>query len=120
MSVEHKKPFLNRLTEKLATLYERKTPTAKIASSQFLREAPDQVTFLRLVEYHDKTPQIMIAVSSYKELVTGTEMVVSADMERAKKLIDEWIRQTDFYNKFENLVSTILITGNGILEKLDA
>jgi DNA-binding transcriptional MerR regulator len=115
------KPLFNSLQEVYNRyIVESKKPEAKIVSSHFLRETPIQVTFQQLINYHDKTPQLQIAVSSYKELVTGTELVVSSENEQAKEVIDEWIRQTDFYNKFENLVATILITGNGILEKLDA
>jgi len=96
-----------------------KVPLAKIVRSDFSREQPVQVTFERLLKYHDRTPQIQIAVSSYSELITGTEMTVNSENEEAKTLIEEWIRSTNFYDKFESLVTTVLITGNGILEKLD-
>ena len=96
-----------------------KVPLAKIVRSDFSREQPSQVTFERLLKYHDRTPQIQIAVSSYSELITGTEMTVNSENEEAKTLIEEWIRSTNFYDKFESLVTTVLITGNGILEKLD-
>jgi len=106
------------------TLFERiqeaKTPLAKIVKTEFGRERPAQVTFERLVLYHDQTPQVRVAVSSYAELITGTELIVSAENDEAKEIIDEWIRQTDFYRKFEGLVATILICGNAILERLDS
>lgn len=105
------------------TLFERiteqKTPEAKIVKNQFSRERPEKVTFEQLIHYHDLTPQIQIAISSYAELITGTELVVSANSDEAKKLLDDWIARTDFYRKFEGLVSTLLITGNALLERLD-
>lgn len=102
-----------------AALYEgKKQPEAKIVKSQFFREQPLKVTFERLIEYHDATPQIRIAVSSYSELITGTEMVLNSENDQATDFLNEWVRKNNFYDKFENLVTTILITGNGILEKL--
>ena len=98
---------------------EKKVPTAKIVKSQFLKERPLKVTFERLIQYHDQTPQIQIAISSYSELISGTEMIISTEDESAKEVIDEWIRHTQFYDKFEALVTTLLICGNALLEKLD-
>jgi hypothetical protein len=60
-----------------------------------------------------------VAVSSYSELITGTEMTISTKNEDAQKFINEWTRAANFYDKFESLVTTCLITGNAILEKLD-
>lgn len=115
--------ILNRISEALytrpSTIYEGKQPEAKIANSQFHREQPQLVTFKQLLDYHNKTPQLQISVSSYRELITGTEMIISSENDKATELIEEWNRKTNFYDKFENLTSTILITGNGILEKLD-
>ena len=97
-----------------------KTPTAKIIKRDWTRERPDHgITFERLIDYHDRTPQIRIAVASYSEMITGTDMNVTCKSEDAQRDLEEWIRRTDFYDKFENLVTTILITGNGMLEKLD-
>jgi len=98
---------------------EVKKPTAKIVKAEFFRERPESVTFERLMKYHDLTPQIQIAVSSYAELITGTEMVITTEDQKAKEFLDEWIRRTGFYDKFEGLVATMLITGNALLEKLD-
>lgn len=113
--------FLNRIGEAIYSprVTEAKEPTAKIINSQIFREEPKNVTFAQLIDYHDRTPQIQMAVSSYKELITGTEMTITSDDDVATELIEEWNNNTNFYDKFENLVSTILITGNGILEKLD-
>jgi len=96
-----------------------KIPDAKIVKSQFIREQVENTTFEKLQRYHDLTPQIQIAVSSYTELITGTEMLISSDDERAKDILDEWIDKTGFYDKFESIVRTILICGNAILELLD-
>jgi len=96
-----------------------KIPDAKIVKSQFIREQVENTTFEKLQRYHDLTPQIQIAVSSYTELITGTEMLISSEDDRAKEILDEWINKTGFYDKFESLVRTILICGNAILELLD-
>ncbi len=101
------------------TLEEAAKPTAKIVKSEFIRERPEDVTFERLMRYHDATPQIQIAVSSYSELITGTDMVLTTENQEAKDFLDEWIRRTGFYDKFEGLVTTLLIMGNALLEKLD-
>jgi len=98
---------------------EAKTPLAKIVRSDYSREQPYQVTFEQLIKYHDRTPQLQIAVSSYSELITGTEMNVTCKSDKATQVLNEWIRDTNFYDKFENMVTTCLITGNSILEKLD-
>ena len=96
-----------------------KTPSAKIIKRDWLRERPNNVTFERLIDYHDRTPQIRMSIASYSEMITGTDMSITCKSEDAQKQLDDWIRRTNFYDKFENLVTTILITGNGILEKLD-
>jgi len=101
------------------TIEEAKLPTAKIVRSEFIKERPAAVTFERLVKYHDLTPQIQIAVSSYSELITGTEMILTAKGQEAQDFLDEWVRRTNFYDKFEGIVTTLLITGNALLEKLD-
>ena len=104
---------------KESEIEEAKAPLAKIVRSDFSREQPVQVTFEQLIKYHDRTPQLQIAVSSYSELITGTEMNVTCESDTATEILNDWIRQSDFYTKFENMVTTCLITGNSILEKLD-
>ena len=96
-----------------------KTPTAKIIKRDWTRERPEHITFERLIDYHDRTPQIRMAVASYSEMITGTDMNVTCESEEAQQAISDWIRRTNFYDKFENLVTTILICGNAMLEKLD-
>ena len=111
--------FLGVPTPLTGALYEGgKVPEAKIVKSQFIREQPLKVTFQQLVLYHDATPQIRLPVSAYRELITGTEMVLNSENEQATEFLDEWIRRTNFYDKFENMVTTLLICGNSILEKL--
>jgi len=81
-------------------------------------EAPE-ISFKQLIDYHNKTPQIQIAVSSYAEMITGTNIQINADDEKAKKLIEEWNRKNNFYDKFEGVVNTTLICGASMFEKLD-
>jgi len=102
------------------SIQEVKKPTAKIVKNDFTRERPEHVTFERLVRYHDMTPQLKVAVSSYKELITGTELVINTKNQEATDFLDEWVRQTNFYEKFEGIVTTTLICGNALLEKLSA
>ena len=104
---------------KESKIEEAKAPLAKIVRSDYQREQPIQVTFEQLIKYHDRTPQLQIAVSSYSELITGTEMNITCKSDKATEVLKDWVRNADFYNKFENMVTTCLITGNSILEKLD-
>ena len=84
-----------------------KTPEAKIIKRDWVRERPHHVTFERLIDYHDKTPQIRIAVASYSEMITGTDMTITCKTEDAQRDLDDWIRRTNFYDKFENLVTNL-------------
>lgn len=99
---------------------EAKNPTAKIIKTDYTKERPEHVTFEQLVRYHDLTPQIQIAVSSYSELITGTEMTIQSKDQGATDFLNEWVRKTNFYDKLEGVVTTTLICGNALLEKLDA
>lgn len=100
------------------TIEEVKKPSAKIVRNQFTKERPDKVTFERLMQMHDLTPQVQIAVSSYGELITGTEMQIATKSKDAQEFLEEWARRTNFYDKFEGVVATTLICGNALLEKL--
>ena len=95
-----------------------KTPTAKIVRKEWDRERPLNVTFERLINYHDRTPQIQMPVSMYSEMISGTDLEVTCKSEKATEMLQEWIRRTNFYEKFENMVTTWLICGNSLLEKL--
>lgn len=110
---------INYDIEEKYSIEEKKAPLAKIVHSQYSREQPIMVTFDQLLKYHDRTPQLMVAVSNYAELITGTEMQITTKTPAAQEIIDNWLRDTNFYDKFESLVTTVLITGNAILEKLD-
>ena len=107
------------IVEKYATIEEAKTPTARIVRKEWDRERPLQVTFERLISYHDRTPQIQMPVSMYSEMISGTDMEVTCQSESATELLQDWIRRTNFYEKFENMITTWLICGNALLEKLD-
>jgi len=112
-------PINYDIEEKYRQIEEKKAPLAKIVRSDFSREQPRQVTFQQLINYHDNTPQLQLSVGSYSELITGTEMTIKTKSPKAQEFLDEWVRRTDFYDKFESVVTTILICGNAILEKLD-
>jgi hypothetical protein len=99
---------------------EVKQPTAKIIKSDFSKERPEHVTFERLIRYHDMTPQIQVAVGSYSELITGTDLIVQSENQEATDFINEWMRRINFYEKFESVVTTALICGTALLEKLSA
>lgn len=98
---------------------EEKHPTARIVKKEWDRERPLQVTFERLIHYHDRTPQIQMPVSMYSEMISGTDLEVTCNSDEATELLGDWIRRTNFYEKFENLITTWLICGNALLEKLD-
>jgi len=109
-------PKWERIEEKRAT---SKNPAARIVRREWDKERPQQVTFERLIHYHDKTPQIQMPVGMYSEMISGTDMEVTCEGEEATKHLQDWIRRTNFYEKFENMITTWLICGNAILEKLD-
>lgn len=91
---------------------------SKIISPSYVADQPE-VMFKKLIEYHDCTPQIQIGVTAYGELITGTELQINSDNERAKKIIEDFNEKVQLYDKLESMVNTLLITGNAILEKLD-
>jgi hypothetical protein len=96
-------------------------PEAKIVNSNdynLYGDAPD-VTFADLIKYRDCTPQIYIAISSYRDLIAGTNLEINSDDEDSKKLIEDWIRNTGFFDKWIGLVETTLTCGTSLLEKLD-
>lgn len=96
---------------------QRTNSKVKIAGNNYIAENPE-VSFKELIQFHDLTPQIQIGISSYSELITGTEIQINADDPDANDFIDEWIRKNNFYDKFEGLVTTNLICGNALLEKI--
>lgn len=96
-------------------------PDAKVVSSspsQLFGDEPD-VSFSDLIMYKDCTPQIKIAIDSYRNLICGTQINVNSDDEESKKIIEEWNRKTGFFDKWTGLVETMLTCGPAILEKLD-
>lgn len=107
------------ILEKYDRIEEGKQPTAKIVKREWDRERPEQITFERLIMYHDKTPQIQMPVSMYSEMISGTDLEVTCESDEATELLQEWCRRTNFYEKFENMLTTWLICGNALLEKLD-
>lgn len=96
-----------------------KTPSAKIVRREWDKERPEKVTFERLIQYYDRTPQIQMPVGMYSEMISGTDMEITCKNEDATNKLNEWVRRTNFYEKFENMITTWLICGNAILEKLD-
>ncbi len=111
--------YPDSIIEKYDRLEEAKQPTARIVKKEWDRERPLQVTFERLISYHDRTPQIQMPVSMYSEMISGTDMQVTCNSEAATELLSDWIRRSNFYEKFENMITTWLICGNSLLEKLD-
>ena len=107
------------IIEKYDRIEEAKTPTARIVKKEWDMERPKQITFEKLIHYHDRTPQVQMPVSMYSEMISGTDMEVTCQSDEATKVLSDWIRRTNFYEKFENMVTTWLICGNSLLEKLD-
>ncbi len=96
-------------------------PDAKIVNNSIANmwgDTPD-VSFGTLIMYKDCTPQIKIAVDSYRNLICGTEITINSDDEECKKIIEEWNRKTNFFDKWNGMVETLLTCGPALLEKLD-
>ena len=96
-----------------------KQPIARIIKRDFTRERPAFVTFERLIQYNDRTPQINLPIGMYSEMISGTELTINCKSDEASKALNDWIRRTNFYDKLESLITTWLVCGNSILEKLD-
>jgi len=111
----------DHIVEKYGGIEEKaaKQPTAKIIKRDWSRERPQQVTFERLIQINDKTPQIQMPVSMYSEMISGTDLTFECKSEEATKLLEDWVRRCNFYDKLESLITTWLVCGNVILEKLD-
>ena len=94
-------------------------PVSKIVNAwNYTGDSPD-ITFKKLIEYHDKTPQIAVGVAGYAKLIDLANIQINSDNEEAKKIIEEWNDITNMKDKLESLCNTLLICGNAILEKLD-
>jgi len=78
-----------------------------------------EVTFEKLEYYYDRTPQLQVAVNTYADMVTGTDLQINSDDDRAKQILEDWSSKVGFYNKLKSLVSTWLVCGNAMFEKLD-
>ena len=76
-----------------------KTPEAKVIKRDWVRERPEHTTFERLIDYHDRTPQIRIAVASYSEMITGTDMNLTCKIEEAQKELADWIHNNINYDQ---------------------
>ena len=94
-------------------------PTSKLVHQYSSYQDRPEVSFENLIEYHEKTPQIQVGVTGYSKLICGTELQVNADDEKAKKIIEDWNQQTNFYDKLEAMITTLLVCGAALLEKLD-
>jgi hypothetical protein len=111
--------FFRRTLERLH-IVETRPQSLVVEPRIFSRgETPELVTFDKLFDYHDFTPQVQIARASYSDLITGTKIQINSDDEDAKITLEEWNRKNNFFEKFRGLVDTTLICGNGLLEKLD-
>ena len=123
MSIFNNIPDHNRIWEALPKVDGKKIPEpeAKVVTPndyQIYGDKPD-VSFADLITYKDCTPQIKIAIDLYKNLICGTQINVNSDDEDSKKIIEEWNRKTNFFDKWNGLVETLLTCGPALLEKLD-
>lgn len=116
-------PDHNRIWEALPKVNGKTIPEpeAKVVTPSGFQQYGDMpdVSFSDLIMYKDCTPQIKIAVDSYKNLICGTQINVNSDDDECKKIIEEWNRKTGFFDKWNGLVETLLTCGPAILEKLD-
>lgn len=116
-------PDKNRVWEALPKVNGKTIPEpdAKVVTTmegKMFGDTPD-VSFSQLIMYKDCTPQIKIAIDTYRNLIVGTQINVNSDDESCKEIIEEWNRKTGFFDKWNGFVETVLTCGVGILEKLD-
>ena len=76
------------------------------------------VAFTQKIYYHSISPQLQVGVAGYSKLLDLSNIMINSDNEQAKKVIEEWIDNTDFKTKLEAMGNTLLICGNSIIEKL--
>ena len=94
-------------------------PITKIISAYGYGDERPTVAFKDKIYYHSISPQIQVGVMGYARLLDLGNIMVNTDDEASKKLIEDWIDNTNFKEKLENMGNTFLICGNSILEKLD-
>jgi len=94
-------------------------PISQIIKSYGYQGDSPEVSFERKIYYHSISPQIQVGVTGYARLLDPANIIVNTDDEQSKKIIEDWIEDTDFKTKFEAMCNTFLICGNSILEKLD-
>ncbi len=93
-------------------------------TKEVIGERPS-LAFSRLWEYYLNDPTIQNAVNSFRDSIVGSGFYVTANNNRAVKIINEFCNGIDFDNILYDVVGEMLICGNSFLEmiaptKLDA
>ena len=77
-----------------------------------------QIPFSTLYNYYENTPQIKLAVDTYVDLITGTGLSFNCDNKKMREMINKYIKDTDLYQKVREITTTLLVTGNAMVEIL--
>ena len=74
------------------------------------------IPFSRLYTYYENTPQVKLAVDTYVDLITGTGLSFNCENKAMKTMIEKYINDTDLYQKLREITTTLLVTGNALVE----
>lgn len=93
-------------------------PISKLITPYQHSDEQPEVSFRQKIYYHSISPQLQVGVTGYARLLDLANIQVNSDSDESKKIIEDWIDNTDFRTKLEAMGNTFLICGNAILEKL--
>ena len=87
------------------------------SSDGFANTFEPEVNFEDLFYLNDHDARLSLASDTYVQLVMGSGLKIKTQNQKAKKKIEKWLKDTDFENRLEDIVHSLVITGNAILEK---
>ena len=96
----------------------RQDPFSEMISSNRLFGVLPIVHHFKLYYDYLIDPGIQNAVNTFLDQVVGVGFYITADDEKALKVLQEWFKKSKFKKKFKNCIKDSLITGNGALEKV--
>lgn len=86
-----------------------------VLNAGFWWETPD-VPFSTLYNYYKKDPGIQSAVNTYRNYIMGNGFYITANDERAKEIVEQWNRDTDFEKTLFVIAGDRIILGNCLVE----
>lgn len=69
----------------------------------------------RNIKYRQQIPQVDFAVDTYREYIMGHAININSDDPAAKKYLEKFCEETEFFKRLRNMVDMTLLLGTGIL-----